>query len=154
MQLHLADATNLCELAERYKSPTYWISFKHSFRCEKEFTKSGRKEYQSGIEAIQGNSVTISQKAVEYRQKIDQSVSTLCKYPVLQDVGSFGEEWGKLKGLRRELNNIQAELEPFNELPPDPVLAKVELEQARANLRQLLVKRDALLTELLKSESK
>lgn len=114
-------------------------------RAERAFNGWVKRDILAGIEELKNATRTVQCKRKEYKERLAHIRS---QDPKISDKSCAASLVDKLDSIRQKqeiLEQIQDSLRPYNQLPPDPTLATIEVERARQQLVALLSQRDQLL---------
>ncbi|GAB1730610.1 hypothetical protein NU195Hw_g9430t1 [Hortaea werneckii] len=92
------------------------------------------------------NAKHLRAKLAEYDERLSAIRNASGVSSLLENVSTKSRETQK---QRTEFRERQVELSAFDSLPSDPRAARAELDEARANLRRLTARRDALFEDML-----
>ncbi|RMY09622.1 hypothetical protein D0868_04142 [Hortaea werneckii] len=92
------------------------------------------------------NAKHLRAKLAEYDERLSAIRTSSGVTSLLESVSAKSRE---NQNQRTEVREREVELSAFDSLPSDPRAARAELDEARANLRQLTARRDALFEDML-----
>ncbi|KAI6855376.1 hypothetical protein KC323_g8358 [Hortaea werneckii] len=95
------------------------------------------------------NAKHLRAKLAEYDERLSAIRNASGVSSLLESVSSKSRENQK---QRMEFREREVELSAFDSLPSDPRAARAELDEARANLRRLTARRDALFEDMLANQ--
>ncbi|KAI7180743.1 hypothetical protein KC343_g12935 [Hortaea werneckii] len=95
------------------------------------------------------NAKHLRAKLAEYDERLSAIRNASGVSSLLESVSSKSRENQK---QRMEFREWEVELSAFDSLPSDPRAARAELDEARANLRRLTARRDALFEDMLANQ--
>ncbi|KAI7497205.1 hypothetical protein KC367_g6099 [Hortaea werneckii] len=95
------------------------------------------------------NAKHLRAKLAEYDERLSAIRNVSGVSSLLENVSTKSRE---IQKQRMEFMEREVELSAFDSLPSDPRAARAELEEARANLRRLTARRDALFEDMLANQ--
>ncbi|KAI6795586.1 hypothetical protein KC361_g4901 [Hortaea werneckii] len=95
------------------------------------------------------NAKHLRAKLAEYDERLSAIRNASGVSSLLKDVSTKSRE---IQKQRMEFREREVELSAFDSLPSDPRAARADLDEARANLRRLTARRDALFEDMLANQ--
>ncbi|KAI7084763.1 hypothetical protein KC356_g6471 [Hortaea werneckii] len=95
------------------------------------------------------NAKHLRAKLAEYDERLSAIRNASGVSSLLEDVSTKSRE---IQKQRMEFREREVELSAFDSLPSDPRAARADLDEARANLRRLTARRDALFEDMLANQ--
>lgn len=117
--------------------------------AREDFDRWARRDCEAGMRELREATATVCRKRTEYRERL-ADLDARWREHSAGDTDGVGastllSHLEKLQEGRRRLEQAQQALAPYHQLPPDPSLASIRLEEARQELARLMAQRNVIL---------